>query len=278
MEGFILNSQEQEQFSKGLDMLRILTSLSLLAFALSAHAEYCCEPPEDCSFYLKVGSGISFAESAHVNAPSPTWNQAMQGYNAKWGNRAIADFGIGCTFLDWVDADVTVSGRTAFKYRKFQTPVSGGDSYQRECDLSVIPILFSVNLLGRHFSCLNWDIGCGNLYPTLGAGIGISNLLITNFRTTGLPPSGASDPFASFSAENQHTLRQNFTYTIRVGLEYTFNNCWTLATGYRWLDAGQFRGPRYLRVSSGAAVDVADEAWKMRFRSNEWFIELKITL
>lgn len=261
-------------------MKRILNSLSLLAIALSApiHAEYCCGYEDDCSFYIKVGSGVSFAESAHVHAPSPTWNEAMQGYNSKWGNRAIGEIAIGCTFLNWIDADVSVSGRTAFKYRKFQTPVSGGESYTRECDLTVIPILFSVNLLGRNFSCLNWDIGCGNIYPIIGAGIGVSNLIITNFRTTGLPPTGASSPFNSFSGENQHTLRQNFTYTARIGLEYAFNNCWTIATGYRWFDAGKFHGPRYLRVSSGGAVDVADEAWKMRFRSNEWFIELKISL
>jgi opacity protein-like surface antigen len=260
-------------------MKRILTALSLLTHVLagSIHAE-CCLSECDYSFYLKVGSGISFAENAHVHAPSPTWNEAMQGYNSKWGNRAIGDFGIGCTFMNMVDVEVSVSGRTAFKYRKFQTPVSGGDSYTRECDLTVIPILFSINLLGREIPCLNWDVGCGNIYPIVGAGVGVSNLFITNFRTTGLPPSGASSPFESFSSENQHTLRQHFTYTALIGFEYNHNERFAIATGYRFFDAGTFKGPRYLRVSTGAAVDVAQEAWKMRFRANEWFIELKILL
>ena len=130
-----------------------------------------------------------------------------------------------------------------------------------------------VNLLGRDIECLNWDVACGKLYPIVGAGVGVSNLIITNYRTTGLAPSGDSAPFNSFSAENQFTHRNNFTYTARIGLEYNYNESWAIATGYRWFDAGKFKGPRYQRVSSGAAVDVAGEQWDMRFRSNEWFIE-----
>ena len=156
--------------------------------------------------------------------------------------------------------------------------MSGGSSYTRKFDLSVIPVLLSIHLLGRDIPCLNWDIACGKIYPVIGAGIGVSHLLITNFRTTGLPPSGASDPYASFSNENQYTLRQNFTYTASIGFEYLNQDCWAIATGYRFFDAGKFKGPRYQRVASGAAVDVAGEAWKMRFRANEWFIEFKILL
>lgn len=261
-------------------MKQILTSFSLIAIALSGnlYADYCCGPDPDYSFYIKVGTGVSFAESAQVSAPSSTWNPAIQGYNSKLGNRAIAGLSIGCEFMDMVDLEVSVSARTAFKYRKFQTPLNGGSSYTREFDLTVIPVLFSVNLLGRDFSCLNWDFGCGSLYPTLGAGIGVSHLLITNFRTTGLAPSGASAPFDSFSSENQHALRSNFTYTASIGLEYNHNDRWAIATGYRWFDAGTFKGPRYLRVGSGGAVDVAGEKWKMRFRSNEWLVEFKIFL
>lgn len=247
-------------------MKRILV---LLLLPILGMAEGCCD---DYSFYMKVGSGISFSESAKVTAPPLAWNRAIQGYHSKLGNRAIAGLSIGCELMRYVDVEVSVSARSTFKYRKFQTPVDGGDSYTREFDLDVIPILFSVNLLGRDLLCFN------NVYPFVGAGIGVSHLLITNFRTTGLPPSGASDPFASFSAENQYTHRRNFTYTALVGFEYNYNDCFAIATGYRWFDAGKFRGSRYQRVASGAAVDVGDQAWKMRFRANEWFIEFKIYL
>lgn len=260
-------------------MKRILVLFFLFAITTSGPiTAKCCCHPQDYSFYIKVGSGISFSESANVIAPPLAWNPAVQGYNSKLGNRAIADLSIGCELMHLVDLDVSVSARSTFKYRKFQTPVDGGDSYTREFDLDVIPILFSVNLLGRDIPCLNWDVACGKIYPIIGAGVGISNLLITNFRTTGLPPSGASDPFASFSAENQYTHRKNFTYTALIGFEYNYNDCWAIATGYRWFDAGKFKGSRFQRVATGAAVDVGGEEWKMRFRSNEWFVEFKIFL
>lgn len=260
-------------------MKQISVLFFLLAVAISGTmtAKCCCQP-QDYSFYIQVGSGISFSESANVMASPLAWNPAVQGYNSKLGNRAIADLSIGCEIMRVVDLEVSVSARSTFKYRKFQTPVEGGDSYTREFDLDVIPILFSVNLLGRDIPCLNWDFACGNIYPMIGAGVGVSNLLITNFRTTGLPPSGASDPFASFSAENQYTHRKNFTYTALVGFEYNYNDCWAIATGYRWFDAGKFKGPRFQRVDTGAAVDVGGEEWKMRFRANEWFIGFKIFL
>lgn len=258
-------------------MKRILASLTLLAICISGtiNAKCCCQP-QDYSFYIKVGSGVSFSESAHVSAPPLAWNPAIQGYNSKLGNRAIGELSIGCELMHIMDLEVSISNRSTFKYRKFQTPVAGGGSYTRELDLDVTPVLFSVNLLGGDIPCLSWDIACGKIYPIIGAGVGVSNLKITNFRTTGLPPSGASAPFASFSAENQYTRRNNFTYTVNVGFEYNYNDCWAIATGYRWFDAGKFKGPRFQRVASGAAVDVAGQEWKMRFRANEWFIEFKI--
>lgn len=261
-------------------MKQILISFSLFAIALSGttYADYCCEPEDDCSFYLKLGTGISFSEAAKISAPVSTWYPAVQGYNSRLGNRAIAEFGIGCELMNFLDLEVSVSARTSFKYRKFQTPLDGGSSYKRKFDLTVIPVLFSFNLLGKDISCLNWECGCGKIYPTLGAGIGVSNLLITNFRTTGLAPTGASSPYESFSGENQHTLRQNFTYTVSLGLEYNHCDCWAISTGYRWFDAGSFKGPRYLRVNSGGAVDVGSKAWKMHFKSNEWLVEFKIFL
>lgn len=256
-------------------MKRFLATLSLLAVTVSGTANCCCEP--QCNFfYIKVGSGISFSESANVVAPSPPWNPAVQGYNSKLGNRPIASLSIGCELWHLVDLEANISNRSTFKYRKFQTPKSGGGSYTRKFDLSVTPILFSANVLGRCLPYFNWDICCGTIYPIIGAGVGVSYLQITNYRTTGLPPTGDSSPYASFSAENQYTLRKKFTYTLLAGIEYSYNDCFAIGTGYRWLNAGHFKGPRYQRVASGSAVDVAGDAWKMRFRANEWFIEFKI--
>lgn len=256
-------------------MKRFLATLSLLAITVSGSTQ-CCDRTQDYSFYIKIDSGLSCAEPSHVIAPSPPWNPAIQGYDSNLGNCPIAGLSIGCEFEHLVDLEVNVSNRSTFKYRKFQTPTAGGSSYTREFDLNVTPILLAANVLGRNIPYLHWNIGCGTIYPMIGAGLGVSNILITNFRTTGLPPTGDSAPFGSFSSENQYTLRKSFTYTILAGLEYNYNDSWAIGTGYRWFDAGHFNGPRYLRVSSGSAVDVAGDKWQMSFRSNEWFIEFKI--
>jgi opacity protein-like surface antigen len=254
-------------------MKNIVASLSFLAtLILSPLSANWCEQ----AFYLRVGSGISFAQRARVEADPSTWAPAVQGYNSRLGNRAIAELGIGCEWMHALDLEASISHRSAFKYRKFQTPVSGGASYTREFDLDVTPILFSARFLGQNVSCLNWNIGCGRFYPIVGAGIGVSNLLITNFRTTGLPPTGDSSPNPSFSNENEYTRRRNFTYAALVGFEYNYHDSWAVSTGYRWLDAGQFNGPRFFRVASGSAVDVGNRNWKIHFRSNEWFIDFKI--
>lgn len=256
-------------------MKRILLSLFAISIFSSLNAKH-YNQPQNYSFYIKAGSGISCSGSANIFAPAPTWNSAVQGYDSTLGNHAIVDLGIGCELMSILDLEFSISNRSTFEYRKFQSPVAGGGSYTREFDLDVTPLLFSAIFLGRGISHLNWRIGCGEIYPLVGAGVGVSNLLITNFRTTGLPPSGDSSPFASFSAENQYTLRKNLTYTVLAGLEYAYKNCWAIATGYRWFDAGNFNGPRFQRVATGSAVDLAGQEWQMRFRSNEWFIEFKI--
>lgn len=250
--------------------------LFLLGITVSSTARCRNQDSQDYSFYIKVGSGISCSQSANVSAPTPPWNEAVQGYNSKLGNCAIASFSVGCELFEILDLEASISNRSAFQYRKFQTATNGSGSYTRKFDLNVTPILFSANLLGLGIPCFHWNAGCGKLYPILGAGLGISNLLITNFRTTGLPPTGNSSPYDSFSAENQYTLRKNFTYTLLAGLEYIYKKRWAIGTGYQWFNAGRFKGPRHQRVGSGSAVDVSGDAWRMRFRANEWFVQFKI--
>ena len=257
-------------------MKRFLVTFSLLAVTVFGVATHCSES-DDYLFYMKVGSGISVSELANVVAVYPPWTPAVQGYDASLGSCPIASFSVGCELFHVVDLEVSISNRSTFEYRKLQTPTTGGSSYTRQFDLSVTPILFSANLLGRGIPHLNLEVGCdGKIYPMLGAGLGVSNLLITNFRTTGLPATGGSSPYPSFSAENQYTLRQNFTYTLLAGVEYSHSDRWAIGTGYRWINAGSFDGPEYQRVGDGSAVDLTGKEWDMRFRANEWFIEFKI--
>lgn len=255
-------------------MKRFLITLFLLATVVADTAAQCCAS-QNYSFYAKVGTGVSCSERANVCAPYPPWSPATQGYNARLGNAPMASASLGCELFNVVDLEATLANRSIFKYCKFQTSTIGDGSYTRRFYLNVTSILFTANFLGKDICYLNYDTCWGKIYPMVGFGLGMSNLLITNYRTTGLPATGDSSPYLSFSAENQYTLRRNFTYTLQAGIEYTRND-WAINTGYRWFNAGSFRGPQYQRVASGAAVDVGCNAWKMRFRANEWFIEFKI--
>lgn len=255
-------------------MKRFLIRIFLLACTILGIVHGWC--PEDYSFYIKIDSGVSCSQSADICAPYPPWAPALQGYNAKLGHCAIASASVGCELWHMLDLEASISNRSIFKYRKCQTPTTGGDSYSREFDLNVTPILFCANLLGAGIPYCHWQSCYGTLYPMIGFGVGTSNLAITNYRTTGLPPIGDSSPYLSFSAENQYTLRKNFTYTLLAGVEYNHHDCWAISTGYRWLNAGHFKGPQYQRVSGGSAVDVGCDAWQMRFRAHEWFAEFKI--
>lgn len=256
-------------------MKRHLINFFLAMPTISQIAQSCNES-RDYFFYIKVDSGVSCSQNANITAPYPPWYPATQGYNAKLGNCPIAGISLGYELLHTLDLEVSIANRSIFKYNKFQTPTNGGDSYTREFDLSVTSILFSANLLGQNIRHLNYQTNYGKIYPMIGAGIGASDLLITNFRTTGLPPTGDSSPYSSFSSENQYTLHRNFTYLFMAGFEYSHSDRWAIGTGYRWFNAGQFKGPQYLRAANGSAVDVGNDTWNMRFRANEWFIEFKI--
>lgn len=255
-------------------MKRFLVTLALLIIIISDAVAGCCRP-QDYSFYVKVASGVSCSAPDHVCASYPPWNPALQGYDAPLGHAPIFSLNIGWEYLHVLDLEVNIANRSTFTYRKFQTPTAGGESYTREFDLNVTSIFFGAYLLGRGVPHVHKDIGCGTIYPMVGAGLGGSDLLITNYRTICLPPTGDSAPYASFSAENQYTLRRNFTYKVQIGVEYSHQDSWVVGTGYRWFDAGHFKGPRYQRVANGSAVDVACDTWKMRFRAHEWFIEFR---
>ena len=144
---------------------------------------------QDYAFYIKVDSGISCSSSVDIIAPYPPWNKAVQGYNTTLGNCAIAGFSVGCEILHAIDLEANISYRSMFTYKKYQTPTTGGASYTRRFDLSATPILFTTNLLGRGIPYCHWNARSGKIYPIIGAGLGVSNLLITNYRTTGLPPT-----------------------------------------------------------------------------------------
>lgn len=248
--------------------------------------ECCCQDTGCSSFYLKYGSGASVSRKAHVKAPLAIWDEAVQGYNADLGARPIFNAGLGYEFGPIFSTDLLLSYRPHFTYKKFQTGIQNGvqgflGDKTRRFHLDVLSLMGTAYVSGHGFDCLNWSVGCdcGEFYPLLGVGAGVSRMQIFDFRSTGLPavdPDVYTSP--GFGSENEYLVRYRFTYQVMAGLEYRFNDRWAISTGYRWFDAGRFKGPRYLREPSGIAFDVGGDEWRMNFSAHEWFIELKVLL
>jgi opacity protein-like surface antigen len=230
--------------------------------------------------YFKVGTGASFSEKTDIYASPVFWDPSPQGYNADMGCLPILTGGLGYEFCDLFSADITLSYRPNFHYKKFQTSTSTETPgflgiTTRNFNLDISTLMFSMYLSGVSFQNLTWEIPCccSAIYPIIGAGIGVNELLITNFRSTGLPPVSEADPFPAFSSDNAYFKSYHFTYQIMAGLEFRFMDCWAISAGYRWFDAGKFNGPEYVRDQTGIALEGIP--WKIRFKANEFFFEFK---
>lgn len=251
-------------------------------------AAFCCDQGQ---FYLKASSGVSFSETAKINATPLEWDASPQGYNSRLGNTGIISAGIGYEFPCILALDVTVAYRPGYNYRKFQT-TSASDTpgflgeKTRQFDLDVYTAMFNVYLSGKGVEWLEWNWECipVKIYPLVGAGIGYNQLNINNFRSvpTAVPVLDCQGhPFVepgTFGSESPLTERFHFAYQIMAGVEARICDQWAISLGYRYFDAGRFNGPQYIRNPCGEAVNVKGNVWKIDFKANEIFFELKVYL
>lgn len=243
-----------------------------------------CSCPWITKVYLRLGTGVSFSEKAQIHAPSAIWDRAKQGYNSDLESAPIITAGLGCDIGKYFSTDITFAARLGYKYRKFQIGIPNPNvagflgNKTRRFNLDVYTAMWNVYLNGRGCDYLSWNFNClpGSLYPVIGGGIGVSRLKIFNFRSTGIKP--VDDDIPAFASENQYTVRYHFTYQVMAGLEYNHCDRWALCIGYRWFDAGKFKGPRYFRNAQGLADDFGHHEWDIRLRANEFLIEAKFFL
>lgn len=245
------------------------------------------EPKTACkctkNFYIKIGTGGSFSLKADVCAPTRIWDPAVEGYNSDLSKTGIVEAGVGYDFCDYFSGDVTVSFRPGFEYNKFQTGIPTDNvvnflgNKTRRFKLDVSSVLFNGYLRGYGFDCLNWNIGCNgsSIYPIVGAGVGVSRFTIYDFISTGLP-SVVAEGIPAFGSDYAYTARHEFTYQAAVGLEYLDCDGWALSAGYRWFAGKRFKGPSYIRRSSGLALDIHGFEWNQHLRANEVFVQLKL--
>ncbi len=238
-------------------------------------------PCKDQGFYIKLGSGPSFANEAEIKAPLSIWDTAAEGYNGSLGTAPIVLAGLGYD-SSFVSTDITASYRPNYNYKKYQTPTTTDTigelgSTTRRFTLDVASIMETIYLNGRGWRWLDWKVGhCSSIFPVIGGGVGISQMKLSNFRSTGLSPIVGS--FPSFASENQYSVQYKFTYQLMGGFEFRYKNLCGLSMGYRWFDVGQFNSSQYLRSADGTAMDIGSNPWKIKFAANELFIEFKVFL
>ena len=142
----------------------------------SAEPEKKPHPCKDQGFYIKLGSGPSFANEAEIKAPLSIWDTAAEGYNGSLGTAPIILAGLGYD-SPFVSTDITASYRPNYNYKKYQTPTTTDTigelgSTTRRFTLDVASIMETIYLNGPgmalvglesralffYFSC-NWRRG-----------------------------------------------------------------------------------------------------------------------
>ena len=237
--------------------------------------------------YLKFGSGASSSTNTDVCAPSDFWDPANQGYQSNFGTAPIFEVAFGYDIIPFLTTELSLSYRPHYSYKKFQTPpeeiqTPGAlGTKTRRFNLDAMTLIFSLFLNGKGFDALRWKTGPSGsyIYPFIAGGLGISELTIYNFRSTGLPanPEFVTPiiSFCSFASENEYTKRYRFTYHVMAGLEYRLLQNWGFELGYRWFSTTKFRGPSFVRDSRGNSADLTGSEWTQRLSANEVFANVK---
>ena len=238
-------------------------------------------PPEKKA-YLKFESGASFSTNNTISVPTPPWAPTSKGYSDDFGITPLFLVAFGYDVIPCLTTELSLSYRPHYTYKRsfsvdpnFQGLDSSG-TITRHFHLDATSLLFSLFFNGRGFDALRWEVGPSNsyIYPFIGTGLGISELTIYDFRTTGLNPI-VPEGFKSFGSENQYTKRYRFTYQATAGFAYRLLADWAFELGYRWFSTMRFNGPSYFRTSVGSAADLTSEEWRMRLSAHEVFANVK---
>ncbi len=262
--------------------------LAVLSVSSILYANYYTnEDDSEKRAYVKLASGVSIATKAKVCAPSAFWDPAVQGYDSDLGIAPIFYAAFDYDIIPAITIELSASYRPHYSYKKFQTPLPDIDTpgalgdKTRRFNLDITSVLASLYLNGRTYDKLRWNMRSAEsyMYPFIGLGIGASELTISNFRSTGLPPSDPSFitpdiTIPGFASENQYTKRYRFTYQVFTGFEYRLLPDWGFGLGYRWFSTTKFRGPSYLRDTNGNSADIICLEWRLRFAANEVFVHL----
>jgi len=182
-------------------------------------------------WYLRGDIGFSNQAlkslSNNLDATTTSFQYLDKGFDAA----PLFKFGVGYQFTPWLRADVTGEYRGSASFHAFEmytAPgiIAGTDNYTASKSEWV-------GLVNAYADLGTW--WC--VTPFVGAGVGVSDVVISHFRDMGTVNRGAgTTPTAGAVGDSQST--KNFAWALYAGLAYKVTPGLTMELAYRYIDLG----------------------------------------
>ncbi|HCA89930.1 MAG: hypothetical protein CMF38_07780 [Legionellaceae bacterium] len=262
-------------------MNKTILAACILSVCANSFAGTMGEPVAELPYFAKIGAGYAWSNQADVRPNSPSWDPAIQGYNADLGQSTFYFLEMGKTIHPFVDVSLSYINHDEFDYQKYQTtptpvpltPGFTGNSRTRFFDVNNQSILFNINLHApqSYTALMGFEIS-----PFIEGGIGYAHNEVKNFHTVGLvfPPGGGST-----TSIGKDTHQSSFAAQGSAGINlHPENTRFSMDIGYRYYYGGKFHAPATVlsnTASNPGQFVTATAAWDGKVRANEAYIALK---
>lgn len=193
-------------------------------------------PPivESGGWYLRGDVGITSPRATNITNPlDTTLNVSGPNYiGTGLSGAGSFDVGVGYAFNNWFRADLTaeyrnvstLNGSVYGQFSAFGAPFSDVDNYR--ADLSSFVFLANAYVDLGTWWCIT---------PFIGAGVGVAENHLANFRDDGLTTFNGLTAGTQFASTGDKT---SLAWAVHAGLAYHVNNSFTVELAYRYLDLG----------------------------------------
>lgn len=246
----------------------IIGGIGLLGLINATYAD------DNKSFYAQIGTGVSFPAELKFSGIDPAiWDQAYEGYGARFNNTKVISAGIGYNVSKWCNILLSGDWRGMYRYAKYQTFTGAAvldpiGHKNRLFDLKNTNIMLSFIINGSLFNNLHVDFGHdAMLTPFVGVGLGVAENTLSGFRST-VPQS---------PGVNRSCMQSKTTHALAaqglLGVDWVINQQFSLDAGYRFYYGGKFK--TNAEIFDPVYKYIAVTSWEAKLLANEVFVNLK---
>jgi hypothetical protein len=263
-------------FNTDINVGKTISSI-ILFLTLPLHAGTMAElsSPND-RWFASIGTGYSWTEKPGIFNPDPTgWDPAVEGYDAKLGDRGFYTFAIGMKALEFIDIGFSYLNHELFNYQKFQTGEQTGQASFTGLARTRFFQLDNRAILVNGFlhPATSFTSSGVNIKPFVSGGLGYARNQVRNFYTVGLATvAGAS--IGSTSTIGAEANKNSFAWQGSAGLTFSpIQSHLDVNIGYRYFNGGKFNGPS--RIFTNAQGFVNTKNWSGQLKAGQIFFELQ---